>query len=273
MRTDASAESGMDFYSAPATIDAEAGNADLSGRIAPAGGATSAAGEPSFNLPDNAATSMVTTLLRGSYEQASARGFFDLYGQIDALRPMFDVETDEVRQRLVWSFHPKKGGMLMKQYDLYCPLMLAFTLSALLVMGMKGAHPHMAAESTLIGTAFAAAFTTWLLGAVAVYAVAQLTRARARPAQVGCAAGYALAGVCMPLTAALLPSSAPFYLSLVLLGGASAASLARTVAALAEPADGMGHLVGVAPGLFFLAATLFLRWRYFMAAAADPPLE
>ena len=142
----------MDFYSPPA--DAAAGDAvsinmeEISGSMAgptthnrrgakkeldafdsprthaPTPGAGATSGFDAF-VPNNATGSMVATLLRGAREQAAARGTFDLYGQIDALRPYFDVETEEVRQRLFWSFHPKKGSMLLQQYDLYSPVRLA----------------------------------------------------------------------------------------------------------------------------------------------------
>ena len=113
--------------------------------------ATTAAGA-ALGVPSSA-SSMVSSLFRGARDQVTSKGMLDVYAQIDHLRPYFDVETDEVRQRLIWSLHPRKGSMLLKHYDLYAPLMLAFTLVAVLIMGMKSAHIALAGDSTLIGSA------------------------------------------------------------------------------------------------------------------------
>eukprot|EP00966_Prymnesium_polylepis_P052026 1204885-Prymnesium_polylepis.1 len=220
-------------------------------------------------LPNNVTTSMVTTMLRGVRDQAQARGMFDMYGQIDALRPYFDVETEEVRQRLFWSFHPKKGAMLLKQYDLYSPVMLVFTLAALVVMGQKGAHrgDTMAGESTLMGTSLGAAFTIWLLHTGFLYGAARALQAPIRPVQLACASGYALAGVCAPLAVALLQSSVAFYLAAAVLGGCSAATLALSFKELAGGEPQAGLLGGAAGGLY-VVCTLYLRGRWLAAPRA-----
>ena len=89
-------------------------------------------------MPDNVATGLFSTMISGAREQAKARGVTgDLNSQIDFLRPYFDVETSEVRQRLLWAMHPRKGARLLAESDLYVPTLLAFTLAALLVAGMK----------------------------------------------------------------------------------------------------------------------------------------
>ena len=184
----------LDFFTPPTPVADTAGEVAIDmanlGTIqsAPVGKVVSAEGfaapeptpaaAPAFGLPQNVATSMVTTMLRGAHEQASARGFFDFYSQIDGLRPYFDVETEEVRQRLLWSFHPMKGSMLIKQFDLYSPLMLAFTLAAVNVMGIKGARHAdsvVEAESTTLGTSLFIAFMPWLCSTVLLYVAAQVS--------------------------------------------------------------------------------------------------
>ena len=83
-----------------------------------------------FGLPQNVATSMFSTMLSGAREQVKARGVTgDVNSQIDFLRPYFDVETSEVRQRLLWAMHPRKGDRLLVESDLYAPTLLAFTLA------------------------------------------------------------------------------------------------------------------------------------------------
>ncbi|KAL1511929.1 hypothetical protein AB1Y20_005210 [Prymnesium parvum] len=274
----------MDFYTPPGAetgagdiaIDMSSTEGMMSVPVQRRGGRTSEAslesGAKQTSMPTGAVglsqlmtPSMVSTLLRGAHEQAAARGIFDIYGQIDALRPHFDVETDEVRQRLCWAFHPKKGAMLLKEYDLYSPVMLAFTLAALVVMGQKGAHrgATMDSDSTLIGTSLGAAFTLWFLHTSFLCGVARMLRLPARPVQLGCASGYALAGVCIPLAVALLQSSVAFYSALASLGGCSALTLGLSIKQLANGSS-QASLVGAASGGLYILLTLYVRWRYFL---------
>ena len=243
-------------------------------------------------LPSTAATSVVSTLFRA--RETASRGV-NIYGWIDGLRPYFDVETEEVRQRIAWSFHPKRGSILLKQYDLYAPMMLTFTLAAVLVLGMKAAHAsrRLSHESTLIGTALAAAFTLWLLPTFAVYVASNLlphvpAHSR-RLAPIGCATGYSIAGVLVPLALRLLlASSAACWLATFSIGIASSATLVGTVVALLAADGDVGEeqwsgasldgvassnrnaalTVGLMVGGLNVAGTLFLEWRYL--EEADP---
>ena len=196
---------------------------------------SSALGFGGFGVPENVATGLFSTMISGAREQAKARGVTgDLNSQIDFLRPYFDVETSEVRQRLLWAMHPRKGARLLAESDLYVPTLLAFTLAALLVAGMKSQElKSVGAEGTLIGTALGAAFSLWGLGSLLLYGVAYLLQLRPRLAQVCGLTGYALCGVCVPLLLGLLPLRL-FYPALLLLGGASAASLGGGFATFAE---------------------------------------
>ena len=106
--------------------------------------------------------------------------------------------------------------------------------AALLVAGMKSQElKSVGAEGTLIGTALGAAFSLWGLGSLLLYGVAYLLQLRPRLAQVCGLTGYALCGVCVPLLLGLLPLRL-FYPALLLLGGASAASLGGGFATFAE---------------------------------------
>ena len=243
-------------------------------------------------LPSTTATSVVSTLFRARDVLPATRGL-NVHGWIDSLRPYFDVETEEVRQRIAWSFHPRRGSMLLKQYDLYAPLMLTFTLAAVLVLGMKAAHAssRLSHESTLIGTALAAAFTLWLLPTLGVYVASNLlpnvpARSR-RLVPIGCATGYSLAGVLAPLALRLLlASSAACWLATFSVGVASSATLVGTVIALlagegddgdeqwsGSTLDGVASnrnaalMVGLMAGGLNVAGTLFLEWRYLEEAA------
>jgi len=247
---------------------------------------------PLVGLPPSAATSVVEGLFKGARAQVS---IIDPYSTIDRLRPYFDVETEEVIQRLLWSLHPRKGSMLLKQFDLYAPLMLVFTLAALLVMGMKAAHvsTRLGAESTLIGTALMVAFSMWALTTFGLYVGAHATPgvAPARLVSLGCATGYALAGVCAPLALRLILASAfACLIGTLTIGLASAATLALTVSsqaegeailpttdALASLASGTGGngrkgllVVGLLGGATNLLGTLYLSWQYFGEVVEAP---
>ncbi|NP_001400973.1 protein YIPF3 isoform 3 [Mus musculus] len=64
---------------------------------------------------------------------------FSLYANIDILRPYFDVEPAQVRSRLLESMIPIKMVNFPQKVagELYGPLMLVFTLVAILLHGMK----------------------------------------------------------------------------------------------------------------------------------------
>ncbi|XP_078011468.1 protein YIPF3 isoform X2 [Phascolarctos cinereus] len=64
---------------------------------------------------------------------------FSLYANIDILRPYFDVEPAQVRSRLLESMIPVKMVNFPQKIagELYGPLMLVFTLVAILLHGMK----------------------------------------------------------------------------------------------------------------------------------------
>lgn len=83
----------------------------------------------------------------------------NIYSHIDYLRPYFDVEPRDVLNRLVYSLVPFKNNYLTT--ELYGPLMILFTLCAILIYQMKIAN-HSIEDGTLIGTAFFVCFTYWI---------------------------------------------------------------------------------------------------------------
>ncbi|CAB1343573.1 unnamed protein product, partial [Coregonus sp. 'balchen'] len=64
---------------------------------------------------------------------------FNLYANIDILRPYFDVEPMQVRNRLIESMIPVRMINFPQKIagELYGPMMLVFTLVAILLHGMK----------------------------------------------------------------------------------------------------------------------------------------
>ena len=305
----------MSFYEAPTTSGQVALDMhDIEGRMGPAasgqqsieaasggGGGGDQGGGGGFHplaqellassLPPSA-TSVVSAFFKTRDTVLPAtRGYVDIYAWIDGLRPFFDVETGEVWQRLKWSFHPRKGSMLLKQYDLYTPLTLAFTLAAVLLLGMKAAHAaaRLDGQSTLIGTSLGAAFTLWLLPTLGVYTASHLLPGvpahSRRLVPLACATGYALCGVLAPLALRLLVgSSLACWGATLSVGLASAATLGRTLAATlaadevdlvvdraASPYRSAAVVLGLLAGGVNVLGTLFLEWRYLQEVA--PPAE
>ena len=214
------------------------------------------------------ASSVVSSMLNNAREQARTKSFTDFTTTLDNLRPYFDVETQEVKQRILWSLHPSKGSQLLKQYDLYVPLMLTLTLGALLLSGMKEAaaraqlHPREGA--TLVGTALATTFTYWLGGSALLYILSNATSARVRMVQVLCVTGYSLGGTCIILLGTLVApmSNLWFFLLLASVGGVSAATFGRSLASLTENTQ-HSLVIGCVAGAMSLMSTTLFRWWYF----------
>jgi len=89
-----------------------------------------------------------------------AQQALNIYSHIDYLRPYFDVEPKDVLNRLINSLKPiEKDSVLIT--ELYGPLMILFTLCAIIIYQMKMAS-HSIQDGTLIGTAFFVCFTYWI---------------------------------------------------------------------------------------------------------------
>eukprot|EP00002_Diphylleia_rotans_P005790 TRINITY_DN1497_c0_g2_i3.p1 TRINITY_DN1497_c0_g2~~TRINITY_DN1497_c0_g2_i3.p1 ORF type:complete len:176 (-),score=35.48 TRINITY_DN1497_c0_g2_i3:283-810(-) len=98
-----------------------------------------------------------------------AQGFFNLYANIDYVRPYFDVDTKAVVNRLIQSLVPmKKTWVLDEVMDLYTPSMLALTLVAILIYRMKLGSVHLN-EGTIMGTSFGLCFTYWTVVSLLAY--------------------------------------------------------------------------------------------------------
>ena len=257
------------FYEAPADVAIDVGSLSAAG---PTSGAMSSAaaakqlppapGLPAF--PEDATGMLVSSMLRGARAQINERGISNIHARIDDLRPHFDAETREVPARLLWALHPSKGEKLIQQGDLYVPTLLGFTLAAALVWGMKASHAGeaLSAGNTVIGTALATAFFYWAAAAVLLLGCAYALQVRLRPTQALCLTGYALVAVDVALVAALAPHAAPFWAAFVVLGGASAASLGRAAASLAESPRHGAALAAIAAALPLLFA-LYCRRAFF----------
>ncbi|KAJ0004621.1 hypothetical protein NQD34_010835 [Periophthalmus magnuspinnatus] len=98
---------------------------------------------------------------------------FNLYANIDILRPYFDVEPGQVRTRLLESLIPVRMVSFPQKIggELYGPLMLVFTLVAILLQGMKTSNTQIIG-GTLMGTAIGTCFGYWLCMSGLVYFLA-----------------------------------------------------------------------------------------------------
>uniref|UniRef100_A0A0X3PFJ1 Uncharacterized protein n=1 Tax=Schistocephalus solidus TaxID=70667 RepID=A0A0X3PFJ1_SCHSO len=93
---------------------------------------------------------------------------YKTYGRIDFLRPYFDVEPNEVLQRVASSVDPrpfKSAGLLFK--DLYSPFMACLTLVAVLLFEMKLSAVHVQ-QGTLMSLAIITCFGYWILASGAL---------------------------------------------------------------------------------------------------------
>ncbi|KAJ4923835.1 hypothetical protein JOQ06_028090 [Pogonophryne albipinna] len=118
---------------------------------------------------------------------------FNLYANIDILRPYFDVEPVQVRSRLIESMIPVRMINFPQKIagELYGPLMLVFTLVAILLHGMKTSDTVIR-EGTLMGTAIGTCFGYWLGVSSFIYFLAYLVNAQITMLQTLSLLGYGL---------------------------------------------------------------------------------
>ncbi|KAM6915826.1 protein YIPF3 [Xenentodon cancila] len=161
---------------------------------------------------------------------------FSLYANIDILRPYFDVEPVQVRSRLMESLIPVRMINFPQKIagELYGPLMLVFTLVAILLHGMKTSGTVIR-EGTLMGTAIGTCFGYWLGVSSFIYFLAYLVNAQITMLQMLSLLGYGLFGHCVVLLVTYnIHFHFLFYVLWLLIGGLStlrmvAALLSRTV--------------------------------------------
>lgn len=161
---------------------------------------------------------------------------FNLYANIDILRPYFDVEPAQVRSRLLESMVPVRMINFPQKIagELYGPLMLVFTMVAILLHGMKSSGTVII-EGTLMGTAIGTCFGYWLGISSLVYFLAYLCNAQITMLQTLSLLGYGLFGHCVVLLVTYnIHFHSLFYVFWLCIGGLStlrmvAVLLSRTV--------------------------------------------
>ncbi|XP_063046972.1 protein YIPF3 [Engraulis encrasicolus] len=196
---------------------------------------------------------------RAGKRQASKA--FNLYANIDILRPYFDVEPMQVRNRLIESLIPVRMINFPQKVagELYGPMMLVFTLVAILLHGMKTSGTVIR-EGTLMGTAIGTCFGYWLGVSSFIYFLAYLCNAQITMLQMLSLLGYGLFSHCVVLFVTYsVHFHSLFYLLWLVIGGLSTL---RMVAVL------ISRTVGQTPRLILcgtLAALhmLFLLYLHF----------
>ncbi|KAM4598774.1 protein YIPF3 isoform 1-T1 [Fundulus diaphanus] len=161
---------------------------------------------------------------------------FNLYANIDILRPYFDVEPSQVRSRLMESMIPVRLITFPQKVagELYGPLMLVFTLVAILLHGMKTSGTVIR-EGTLMGTAIGTCFGYWLGVSSFIFFLAYLVNSQITLLQMLSLLGYGLFGHCVVLLVSYnIHFHFLFYGLWLLIGGLStlrmvAVLLSRTV--------------------------------------------
>ncbi|XP_043992770.1 protein YIPF3 [Gambusia affinis] len=182
---------------------------------------------------------------------------FNLYANIDILRPYFDVEPAQVRCRLLESMIPVRMITFPQKVagELYGPLMLVFTLVAILLHGMKTSGTVIV-EGTLMGTAIGTCFGYWLGVSCFVFFLAYLVNAQITLLQMLSLLGYGLFGHCVVLLVTYnIHFHFLFYGLWLLLGGLSTL---RMVAVL------LSRTVGQTPRLLLCGSLALLHMSFLL---------
>lgn len=168
--------------------------------------------------PDSISDQIAAQLASNVYEstKSQARGVLDMYGNIDLIRPYFDVEPHHVLRRLLFSLLPRRSSPLAGEAtlpdiapvpdetnaaaanspDLYGPVMLVFTLALLLLFGLQLSETHLT-DGTLLGTSLFLAFSYWLLSTTVYSIMAFALSSSLRWLQLLSITGYSLFGPCI----------------------------------------------------------------------------
>lgn len=189
-----------------------------------------------------------------------------IYGNIDLLRPYFDVEPREVLLRLLQALIPKPPSAtpIKVNTELYGPTMLCFTLIALLLYEMKSSG-HTVQEGTLIGTAFGTCFGYWLGCGAFVWLVGYVCNTHMSFLQMISMMGYSLIAHCLiVLMSTVIHTSHDhmfFYLLWGLFGGLTTLRMSSILASRTHGPTQKLIICGVT-AFFNLTFLLYLHFAY-----------
>lgn len=189
-----------------------------------------------------------------------AQKALNIYSHIDYLRPYFDVEPKDVLNRLIYSFVPTKNNSLTT--ELYGPLMIIFTMSAILIYQMKIAN-HSIKDGTLIGAAFFVCFSYWLATSFFLSSTSFILNSSISLFNYLDLIGYSLFSHCLVLLIGTFIHTshdhAIFYILWIVLGGLSGLKVAYI---LFNNTPHPQHRISLAAGALFLHM-IFLLYLHF----------
>lgn len=189
-----------------------------------------------------------------------AQKALNIYSHIDYLRPYFDVEPKDVMNRLIYSIVPVQHNSLST--ELYGPLMIIFTLCAILIYQMKMANQSIE-DGTLIGSAFFVCFTYWIGTSFFFSSTSYITSSSLTLFNYLDLIGYSLFSHCLVLLIGTFIHTshdhAIFYLLWLFLGGAAGLKLAYIVF---HNTSHPQHRLVLAVGIF-IVNLLFLLYTHF----------
>jgi len=192
------------------------------------------------NLVNSGAASEIgQTLASNAFDAGTkqARGIIESYANIDMVKPFFNVEPVDIRNRLVGSLRPILTGDDAKKIegDLYGPTMIVFTLAAILVMSMKAQENTqnlVGAEGTVMGKAIGISIGYWFGCSAFLYAVAFIFNTTIKSTEIMSSVGYAMFGFIVMLLADYAEKGQrDFYAAWLTVGFLSAAKLASVLRA------------------------------------------
>ena len=226
---------------------------------------TDASADIASQLRNKFREDMTDMLWQSGREKATAA--LNMYAKIDILRPYFDVEPIQVRNRLLASFVPvmptaKKQASIPG--DLYGPCMILFTLIAILLCQMK-VSSHRVEDGTLMGTAFGLCFTYWFGASGLLFGLAYFCNIQLRLLQILSLLGYAMFSHCVVLFLSTVIHTHHthlfFYLVWFVFGGLSALRLVGVFVARTRDPRNRLLAAGVVASLH-LIFMLYLHFAY-----------
>jgi len=220
-------------------------------------GPTNQNGSDSF-MTQTVASSVGNYMLTTGKQRAQQA--LNIYSHIDYLRPYFDVEPKDVLNRLIYSLVPIKHNTL--KTELYGPLMIIFTLCAILIYQMKIAS-HKIEDGTLIGSAFFVCFSYWIGSSFLFSSTSYVFNSSITLFNYLDLIGYSLFSHCVVLFIGTFVHSSYdhfiFYFLWIFLCGAAGLKMANVLFCNTEHPQ---HKIGLAVGIFVFHM-FFLLYTHF----------
>eukprot|EP00824_Muranothrix_gubernata_P019148 TRINITY_DN38712_c0_g1_i1.p1 TRINITY_DN38712_c0_g1~~TRINITY_DN38712_c0_g1_i1.p1 ORF type:complete len:272 (+),score=37.39 TRINITY_DN38712_c0_g1_i1:23-817(+) len=201
---------------------------------------------------------LLSTVFESTTQKAMGLGE---YTNVSIIQPLFDVEQRDVGRRLVRSLLPRPATLeILERPDMYGPIVLAFTLAAILVMGMQPGGTVMQ-EGTRLGTSLGFCFTYWLGTSCAFFGAGNLVLSTLSLVQSMCIWGYGLFAFCVTLLLTVLLGPGVFLPLCLCIALPSAITLAY-IHYTQTPDHSKGLLVGGAASVVHLSVLVFLHATY-----------